>query len=95
MWNVSDGISKALFELLLADFARTVGAGPDKGIVLQLDKAGWHGSESLAVPDGIRLVYQPSYGSELQPAEHQWRAEPGGRNQNPRPIARPGGSPAL
>ena len=40
--------------------------------MLQLDYAGWHGPENLAVPDGIRLVYQPAYSPELQPAEHLW-----------------------
>jgi hypothetical protein len=38
--------------------------------VLQTDRAGWHGPEKLAVPDGIRLVFQPA---ELQPAEHLWQ----------------------
>jgi len=37
-----------------------------------LDNAGWHGPENLPVPDGIRLLYQPSYSPELQPAEHLW-----------------------
>jgi hypothetical protein len=37
--------------------------------LLQIDCAGWHGPENLAVPDGIRLVYQPSHSPELQPAE--------------------------
>jgi hypothetical protein len=40
--------------------------------VLQLDNAGWHGPQNLAVPDGIRLVFQPAYSPELQPAEHLW-----------------------
>jgi transposase len=40
--------------------------------VLQLDNACWHGPENLAVPDGIRLVFQPAYSPELQPAEHLW-----------------------
>jgi hypothetical protein len=30
------------------------------------------GPENLAVPDGIRLVFQPSHIPELQPAEHLW-----------------------
>lgn len=72
VWNVSNGISKTYFELVLADFAKSVGAGPHKRIVLQLDNAGWHGPENLAVPDGIRLVFQPAYSPELQPAEHLW-----------------------
>ena len=57
VWNVSNGISKAYFECVLADFAKSAGAGPNKRIVLQLDNAGWHGPENLAVPDGIRLVF--------------------------------------
>jgi hypothetical protein len=42
VWNVSTAISKEMFELILADFAETVGAGASKRIVLQLDNAGWH-----------------------------------------------------
>jgi hypothetical protein len=72
VWNVANSISKDLFELVLADFASTVGAGPEKRIVLQLDNAGWHGPENLTVPDGIRLVFQPAHSPELQPAEHLW-----------------------
>src|SRR6185312_9182222 len=40
VWNVSNGLDKAYFELVLADFAKSVGAGPGKRIVLQLDNAG-------------------------------------------------------
>ena len=58
-----------MFEAILADFA---GAGGGKRIVLQLDKAGWHGPENLTIPDGIRLVFQPSHSPQLQPAEHLW-----------------------
>ena len=72
VWNVSNGISKAYFELVLADFAKSAAAGPNKRIVLQLDNAGWHGPENLTVPDGIRLVFQPPHSPELQPAEHLW-----------------------
>ena len=61
-----------MFELILADFAKSVGVGAKKRIVLQLDNAGWHGPENLAVPDGIRLVFQPAHSPELQPAEHLW-----------------------
>ena len=72
VWNISNGICKPLFELVLADFAAAVSAGKDKRIVLQLDNAGWHGPQNLAVPDGVRLVFQPPYSPELQPAEHLW-----------------------
>jgi hypothetical protein len=73
VWNISNGISKVHFELVLADFAKSVGAGPNNRIVLQLDNAGWHGPENLTVPDGIRLVFQPAHSPELQPAEHPTR----------------------
>ena len=73
VWNVANSVSKELFELILADFAKSVGAGKKKRIVLQIDRAGWHGPEKLAVPDGIRLVFQPAYSPELQPAEHLWQ----------------------
>ncbi len=72
VWQIANGVCKGLYELQLADFAETVGAGPDKRIVLQLDNAGWHGPENLEVPDGIRLVFQPPHSPELQPAEHLW-----------------------
>jgi transposase len=72
VWYVSNGIDKPFFAELLKAFARETGAGRDRIIVLMLDNAGWHGPENLPVPDGIRLVYQPSYSPELQPAEHLW-----------------------
>jgi len=72
VWNISNAVCKELFELILADFAKSAGASENKRIVLQLDNAGWHGPENLAVPDGIRLVFQPSNSPELQPSEHLW-----------------------
>ena len=72
VWSISNGIDKAMFEWALADFAKSVGAGKSKRVVLQLDNAGWHGPENLRVSDGVRLVHQPPYSPELQPAEHLW-----------------------
>jgi DDE superfamily endonuclease len=72
VWNVSNNVSKEYFELVLADFAKSVGVGNAKRVVLQLDRAGWHGPENLKVPDGVRLVFQPAHSPQLQPAEHLW-----------------------
>jgi len=72
VWNVANAVCKEMFELILADFAKVVGAGPQKRIVLQMDQAGWHGPQNVATPDGIRPVFQPSHSPELQPAEHLW-----------------------
>jgi hypothetical protein len=72
VWNVANAVCKEMFELILADFAKSVSAGANKRVVLQIDNAGWHGPENLSVPDGIRLVFQPAHSPELQPAEHLW-----------------------
>ena len=72
VWYLSNGISKPFFEALLADFARTIGAGRDRIVLLVLDGAGWHTRPNLTVPDGLRLIYLPAYTPELQPAEHLW-----------------------
>jgi transposase len=72
VWFVSNGIDKPFFIELLKALAQETGAGRDRIVVLVLDNAGWHGPENLPVPDGIRLVYQPPYSPELQPAEHLW-----------------------
>jgi transposase len=72
VWYLATGLSKPFFAELLAAFARQVGAGRKRHIVLVLDNAGWHGPEGLAVPEGISLVFLPPYSPELQPAEHLW-----------------------
>jgi transposase len=37
-----------------------------------LDRAGWHASQTLQVPDTIRLLPLPAHASELNPVEHLW-----------------------
>ncbi len=59
VWYLTDTVSKPLFADLLDAFARAVGAGPQKRVVLLLDNAGWHTLPNLAVPDGLKLVYLP------------------------------------
>lgn len=71
-WYIANGVSKPLFEALLALFARDTGAGKDRIILLLIDNAGWHTQQGLSVPDGIELIYLPPYTPELQPAETLW-----------------------
>ena len=40
--------------------------------MLVLDRAGWHASQRLRVPDHVHLLFLPPYSPELQPAEHLW-----------------------
>jgi len=71
-WLLLPTVSVAVFSLALAAFAEEVGAGPDKPIVLVLDRAGWHSRARLQLPEGIHLVFLPSYSPEVQPAERLW-----------------------
>lgn len=45
----------------------------DYRIVLLLDKAGWHISKNLQLPDNILLLHLPPYSPELNPVELLWR----------------------
>ena len=65
VWFVCSTVDTDLLSAVLAAFAQAVGAGPDKLVVLVLDRAGWHVSEKLVVPDGIVLEFLPSYTPEL------------------------------
>jgi len=40
--------------------------------VLVLDRAGWHTSVRLRVPEHVHFLFLPPYSPELQPAEHLW-----------------------
>jgi transposase len=72
VFHLATSVSIPLFEVELAEFARQVGAGPHKQIVLVLDRAGWHTSVRLRVPEHVHLLFLPPYSPELQPAEHLW-----------------------
>ena len=42
-------------------------------IVLILDKAGWHISRNISMPDNLFLLHLPPYSPELNPVELLWR----------------------
>ena len=72
MFHLATAVSIALFEVALAAFAQAVEASPTKQIVLVLDRAGWHASARLRVPEHVHVRFLPPYSPELQPAEHLW-----------------------
>jgi hypothetical protein len=72
VWHLATGVSTELFAAELAAFAKAVDAGPDQQIVLVLDRAGWHASPKLRVPQHVHLLLLPAYSPELNPAEHLW-----------------------
>lgn len=71
-WLIAPSVNMAWFNLALEQFAKAVGAGPDKRIVLVLDGAGWHRGKGVRVPSGIELVFLPPYSPQLQSAERLW-----------------------
>jgi transposase len=71
-WCLLPTVSLEAMGLALAEFARDEGIGPTKRAVLALDRAGWHASPELAVPEGVHLAFLPPASPELQPAERLW-----------------------
>jgi len=65
-------VSLPVFEIVLEEFAKAIGAGQAKQIILVIDGAGFHQEKNLKVLPGIHLVYLPPYSPELQPAEKLW-----------------------
>nr|WP_269089312.1 transposase [Thermus thermamylovorans] len=58
--------------VVLEAIARTRGAGRGEWVLVVLDRAGWHTSTRLRVPEGVGLVFSPPYSPELQPVERAW-----------------------
>lgn len=71
-WLILPTVSIMAFSLALAQFAAEVGAGADKQVLLLIDRAGWHMSRKVTVPEGIHFLPLPPYSPELQPAERLW-----------------------
>ena len=55
----------------LAEIALTV--EPGAHALVMLDRAGWHTSSALEVPDNITLMPLPSRSPELNPVENVWQ----------------------
>lgn len=56
--------------LHLAEISKRVATGAHA--VLVLDKAGWHTSPKLCIPENISLLRLPAYAPELNPVENLW-----------------------
>lgn len=71
-WLILPTVNAEVFSMALSHFAKQVGAGKDKRILLVLDKAGWHTSPRVEVPEGLHPEFLPSHSPELQPSERLW-----------------------
>jgi len=59
-WMIVPTVNTEMFSLALSEFAREVGAGKERRIVLVVDKAGWHtGGGEVDLPEGIHLEFLP------------------------------------
>jgi transposase len=41
-------------------------------ILMLMDRAGWHRSAALRIPENLRIIPLPPHCPELNPAEHIW-----------------------
>jgi len=71
-WLILPTVNVELFSMALKEFAKEIGAGEDKHILVLLDQAGWHTRKELELPEGIHLEFLPKGSPELQPAERLW-----------------------
>lgn len=71
-WFIIPRVNIEWFNLVLEQFAKATGAGENKMILLVVDRAGWHMSDKVVIPEGIFLEPLPPYSLELQPAERLW-----------------------
>lgn len=70
-WLILPTVNQNAFEVALNHFAKAIGAGPNKRIILVVDGAGWH-KGNIKIPEGVHLLPLPAYSPELQPAERLW-----------------------
>ena len=60
-----------MMQLHLDEISRNVAKGAHA--VLLLDRAGWHTTGKLDVPDNITPIFLPSRAPELNPVENVWQ----------------------
>ena len=45
---------------------------PHENIVMVMDGAGWHKSQTMKLAENMRILFLPPYSPELNPQEHVW-----------------------
>lgn len=72
LWYLIPRVNTQWMNVVLETFATEAGADQDKVILLIQDRAGWHRSQKVNLPSGIKTEFLPAYSPELQPAERLW-----------------------
>jgi len=71
-WLTMPGVNVEAMAAALAVFAADVGIDATHRVVLVVDRAGWHTSKRLPLPEGLTLWFMPAYTPQLNPAERLW-----------------------
>jgi hypothetical protein len=71
-WLIVPTVNVELFSMALYEFAKEVGAGEQRRVLLVVDQAGWHTGGEVELPEGIHLEFLPAGSPELMPAERLW-----------------------
>ena len=72
LWFLVPFLNTLVFQVVLDSFARGLKIEENKKILLVLDRAPWHTTKKLSIPNGLEFLFLPPYSPELQPAEHLW-----------------------
>ncbi len=67
---LAPNVNTGTFNVFLSMLAKEV--GPREHIVLVMDRAGWHKSRALKLPDCVTVRLLPPYSPELNPVENLW-----------------------
>ena len=62
-WYIMPRVGIDIYNIVIKEFAAEVKATRSKGVIVVLDRAGWHSKREL--PTGIELEFLPSYSPEL------------------------------
>lgn len=63
-------VNTEMMNLYPSEFAKE---HPGEEILLIMDRAGWHCSKNLKIPQHIQIMYLSPYSPELNPVERLWR----------------------
>lgn len=76
IWYLLPVLNTPAFQAVLESCAASVlepsQPGRSKRVLVVVDRAGWHTSNDLRIPDGLELVFAPAYSREVQPSEGLW-----------------------
>jgi transposase len=67
---LAPNVGTGTFNVFLRMLAAEVRAG--EHVVLVMDRAGWHKSKALKLPDCVTALLLPPYSPELNPVENLW-----------------------